>query len=381
MDSKLNILFLSSWFPTKDKTTHGNFVKWHAQTISLHSNISLIYVSKTSGLASQFIIEQEQSKNLVISIMYYNQANLRISFLNKLANSYFHFKSYYLLFKQLQHKPDLVHANIVWPIGLFAIWLKLRYKLKFIITEHWSALSKKDNFSFLKQKLISIIFKKASLIIPVSEGFKEDIKKWNSNLEFKVIPNVVNTKYFNFKEKQKFTVFKWAHISTLDPIKNVEGIIKAFSKLIAFDTKHHLSIISDGDYSNIQILISKLQIPKENINLIGISSNHKVANLIKQSDACIQFSHSETFGIVAAESLCTGTPVISTKVGFLKEFYEEEIGLFVKNNNEDDLLKKMKLMPNIAFNNKKCSLYFSSLFNAEKISQTYYNVYKELLKQ
>ena len=377
MNSKLNILFITSWFPNKQNISLGNFIKWHAEALSTHSNISIIYVAKASNLASRFNLEQENQKNLSISTMYYKEANSPFSAFNKLLNNYYHFRAYLTLFKQLKNKPDLVHANIVWPIGLFAIWLKFRYKLNFILTEHWSALAKKEKFNFLKRKLISIIFNKASLIVTVSESLKKDIQKWGNHLEPTVIPNIVNTNYFTYQEKKETDIYKWAHISTLDEVKNVDGIIRAFHKLILFDKNNHLSIISDGDYTQIKKLLSKLNFPKENISLKGTSSNTEVADLLKSSDVCVQFSKSETFGIVAAESLCTGTPILSTKVGFLKEFEESEIGLFSKNKDENDLFNKMKMMKSITFDRQKSSRKFTSLFNPKKISELYSNIYSQ----
>ena len=377
MKSKQNILFITSWFPSKANSTLGNFVKWHALALSLYSNISIIYVAKLPHLKSKFVSEKETLNNLDISIMYYKGADTGVNTLNKIINSVNHFRAYQKLFTLVKPKPDMVHANIVWPIGMFALWLKFRYKLNFILTEHWSALSKKENFNFLKRTLIRIIFKNADFIIPVSESLKNDIKKWNDKLAFKVIPNIVNTEYFYFKEKTLSNIYKWAHISTLEPVKNVEGIILAFSKLIHYNSNNHLSIISDGNYSSIKKLISELKIPDKNIRLIGTSTNQDVANLLRNSDACIQFSRSETFGIVAAEALCTGTPLLSTKVGFLDGFFEEEIGLFVESENTEELFRKMKLMPDLKFDKLKSSIYFSSLFKPKKISQTYSEIYRK----
>ncbi len=39
-----NILFLSSWFPSKVHSTLGNFVKYHALSASKFNNIHVLYI-------------------------------------------------------------------------------------------------------------------------------------------------------------------------------------------------------------------------------------------------------------------------------------------------------------------------------------------------
>ena len=142
-----------------------------------------------------------------------------------------------------------------------------------------------------------------------------------------------------------------------------------------------MTIISDGDLGLIKQLIEELEIPENNIKLIGISTNAKVAELLKASDVYLQFSKNETFGIVVAEALCCGLPVVSTKVGLLKGFEEEQIGLFVKANDENDLLIKMKAIQTKAFDGRKCSKYFSNIYNASSVVKQYSEVYKRVLEQ
>jgi len=47
-----------------------------------------------------------------------------------------------------------------------------------------------------------------------------------------VIHNVVDTNQFFYKPKDQDAVFKWLHVSSLFPMKNADGIIKAFKLLI-----------------------------------------------------------------------------------------------------------------------------------------------------
>ena len=377
MSTKLNILFLSSWFPTKYMLTIGNFVKSYAHVLAQVHQIRIIYAQKVDVLDTEFQLEQTKEDNLELSIMYFRASDTGLLFIDKILNSFRHFRAYKKMYLLSDVKPDLVHANVVWPIGLFAYYLKFKYGLKYILTEHWSLLSTKGSFGFWKKMWILKIFRHSSVIIPVSEDLKNSIQKWDPNLNFKIIPNVVNTEFFNYQIKSESEIFRWAHVSTLAQVKNVEGIIRAFSKLLSFDKNNKLTIISDGDYSELQELIKKKNISDDYIKLVGTSTNEDVADLLKASDACVQFSISETFGIVAAESLCCGTPLVSTKVGFLKEYAEQEIGLFVENKNEEDLFLKMRTLKSMEFDALNMSLKFSNLYGPERIQKDYTQIYKK----
>lgn len=381
MNEKLNILFLSSWFPTKDRPTHGNFVKNHALAISKYHHVEVIYVAKSQNQKRKYIFEKTAEGNLSINQCYIKASKSRIKLIRFFSDSFRYLKAYYKLVHLLAQKPQLIHANIIFPIGFVALLLKYRLGLKYILTEHWSVLNDINKMSFWKVFFFKLILKNASYVLPVSKQLETSIEHITHKIKVKVIPNIVDTSLFNFKEKGFSDRFNWIHISTLDPIKNAEGIVRVFKKLIEIDCKNHLTIVSDGDSSSLLNLINELKLSKDNYKIIGASSYEEIANYLKKSDACVQFSHSETFGIVAAEALCCGTPIISTRVGFLKNVDENLVGKFVKINDEDDLLNKMQLLKTEKFDTKSSSLYFSNLYNAERIATAYSDIYKKVLNR
>jgi glycosyltransferase involved in cell wall biosynthesis len=187
---------------------------------------------------------------------------------------------------------------------------------------------------------------------------------------------------FKFKEKRENEYFHFVHISTLENnSKNTKGLLKAFKNLIDNNKKNLLTIISDGDISVAEQFISRFKISSKNIRLLKTQTAENIASFLQSADAYIQFSNYETFGLTIAEALCCGTPVISTRTGFLSEFKEFEIGLFVEAKNIEDLTKKMQLIRKIDYPYQKQSLYFSTLFNSQKIAQDYSELYQKVLNE
>jgi len=43
--AKINVLFVSSWYPTRDKPTAGNFVQKHAEAVALYASVDVLHVA------------------------------------------------------------------------------------------------------------------------------------------------------------------------------------------------------------------------------------------------------------------------------------------------------------------------------------------------
>jgi glycosyltransferase involved in cell wall biosynthesis len=108
----------------------------------------------------------------------------------------------------------------------------------------------------------------------------------------------------------------------------------------------------------------------KNVNWLGMVFGDKKWKLISEADALILPSHQENFGIVVAEALACGVPVlISNKVNIWKEVLEENAG-FVEDDTLEGtkaLLRKWYSLSNkekdkMRINAKKC---FNKHFNIE----------------
>ena len=53
---KPNVLFISSWYPSKEHPTLGNFVQRHAEAINPFVNLFVVYVTSSSTIDKEFEI-------------------------------------------------------------------------------------------------------------------------------------------------------------------------------------------------------------------------------------------------------------------------------------------------------------------------------------
>ena len=356
-----NILFLSSWFPSKVHSTLGNFVKYHALSASKFNNIYVLYIVADDSVKN-YKIDFFKENNLSITIVYFKRGFI------KYFNYFVAFrKGLKFLVSKKAVKIDLVHMNIMHPGIWQAIYLKLFYKLPYIVSENWHGFQdlSKYQLSYLQTKLIELGFKKSSMICPVSNQLKNCMIESGFKANYSVIPNVVDTNMFNFqsnKTVRKF--FTFLHISTLDDsIKNVSGIIDAFEKLEQPNLV--LKIIGDGP---VDWIIKKVKTLKSsNTIIVNKEMNHQeIAKEMQLADVFVLFSNIENLPLVLIESISCGTPFISSNVGGISELHNNELGVLIDAGNVEKLTIEMN---NIIKNFNK--------YNPQKIRQFAIDQYSE----
>ena len=161
------ILFISSWFPNKLEPTNGNFVQRHAEAVSLLHDVEVLHAIGDFNQKEKFVFDDEMINGTRTLIVYYKNSK------NPLQNFLRRMKAYQLGFKKMQ-KPDLVHGNVLHNNMLFAVSLKRKYGIPFVISEHWSGFLSKQNRKTIA--LAKIIAKNAELVIPVSKELKKGLQ-------------------------------------------------------------------------------------------------------------------------------------------------------------------------------------------------------------
>lgn len=218
-------------------------------------------------------------------------------------------------------KPDVFHANSCWlPLSArTTIWAKnIGYTVVYTphgMLEPW--IMKRHYWT--KKFPASLLFQKrgiqiANVIHATAESEKHNLTQlgWNNNIE--VIPNCVEIDKITMKEswiRNKNILF----LSRVHIKKGINFLIEATANLKTELQGYTINIAGEGEESYInelKQLASKLGV--ENlIHFIGGVYGDKKWELFKKADLFVLPTHSENFGIVVAEALACGTPVITTQ--------------------------------------------------------------------
>ena len=240
----------------------------------------------------------------------------------------------YKLIKKL--KPDVVHTAAAEANFHGIIAAKLA-GVKYIIGEEIGIPS----HSSMAKKVFARVYRFTKKVICVSESVKSHLVKTGEISEEKgiVIYNPVS-----FPSKQKFEKsekFNIVYIGRLEKVKNVETLVKAFSKIQ--NKKIQLTIVGDGrEMDNLQNLVNELKIT-EAVLFEGFQNN--IGKYLSAADLYVLPSYSEGFGIAAVEAMFLKVPVLATQVGGVPEFINHgENGWLFDPLNMEELTSKMEMI-------------------------------------
>lgn len=382
----MKVLFLSAWYPTRNDAMAGLFVKNHAEAVSKYAQISVLHIEAQKNLRKvEYIIQKGKIGEVMV---YY--PDLGKGVIKSIYRLFMFFLLYHLgYYKVLKNfgKPDLVHVNILTRLGLIAMLMKTLRGIPFVVSEHWSRYLpvRKGYHGFFRKKLTNWIISNAECVMPVSEILMKAMQNCGlKHINYRITANVVNPLFFKPTPKLNPTSEKKQilHISCFDDdAKNVTGILDAIRILSLKRTDFVLKLVGTGiDKEKIQNHFQNLKLPKEMVIFTGEQSPDEVRNLFDETAFMILFSRYETAGVVIAESLVCGKPVISTSVGIAPEVLNENTGILLKSNQPEELAEAMDIMlDKFAEYDEALIRMAGSNFSYDQIGRELNEIYQEAL--
>lgn len=284
---------------------------------------------------------------------------------------------------------SIIHAHTLFSNGYIAYKLNEEYGIPYII-----AIRNTDINVFFKYRvnLRSIgnkILKNAKKIVFLSkktqqytfDRFINDDVKEDLYKKVEIIPNGVNEFWINNRienpkqlNKNKITIL---YVGEINSNKNVLRTIKVCKDLIEdnYDVRYIVVGKCKNDYH-------KKALDENFIEYHEFCGKQELINYYKNSDIFVMPSKKETFGIVYAEALTQGLPLIYTRgQGFDGQFDEGFVGYSVDAYNVADIksavIKAIDNYDQLARN----VISVNAKFNWESISNKYFELYREIIDE
>lgn len=232
-----------------------------------------------------------------------------------------------------------------------------------------------------------MILKGAAQIIIASDSYKKTLleryvpKKYRNEIEekIKVIPYGINDFYIDnkFESRKKLrNEVNVLSIGRVDKNKNHILICKALKKEKSLGKKINLKIIGEGKNKKIVKKINKYPF----VQYYSYMDKKELLRQYRKSDIFILTSKTETFGLVYAEALSQGLPIIYTQdQGFDKQLPEGLVGYHTSGRVRQLRKDFLKVIENYDKLQKNC-VKATERFEWKNINVQYLNIYEDILK-
>jgi glycosyltransferase involved in cell wall biosynthesis len=286
-------------------------------------------------------------------------------------------RNYYL--KNISHNftPDIIHSNVLYPAGIIGAQLATELNVKHVITEHWSKAAEflENNF-FAKRGKAAYV--SANGITFVSIFLRKQLEQYlRSATKVAIVPNVIDTGIFCWTTKNETETVVFTAAATWAKPKRPELFTAALAKIAKeIQTKRfELHFFGDGPQLD---EIRDLTYPSNlKIHYRGYVTKHEIAKQLCRSQFFLHASDVETFSIVVAEALATGTPVIASNRGALPELLDSNNGVLCENVLEDWIAGIHTAM-NTAFDGQSISENIINRFTPTAVGNAFSNFYSSV---
>lgn len=352
------ILYLPAWYPHRFDTMFGLFVQRHARISATDRPVIVLYVFGYEGkIKNETSIKQ--SGNLIEYIHYYRKFSSGFKMLDSTIRfwQYFYFSFY--LFKKIKAThglPQLAHVNILTRAGIVAFLLKKRYKIPYVITEHWSRYQPYPGTykGWLRKWLTKLVVSKASALSTVTRHLYGAMSEFGLvNPNFMVINNVVDVHQFSPQSKGKESgPYKFINLTCFeDKSKNISGLIRAIEKLSKKRNDFLCYLVGEGqDWECLKKMSDELGLTDKYIVFTGKMEGENLVDIFRACDFLVSSSHYENMPVVISEAFSCGLPVLSTDVGGIREHINESNGILIPKNDELALENGLNQMLNLSRN-------------------------------
>lgn len=254
---------------------------------------------------------------------------------------------------------DCIHAHTLFTDGGAAMQLSKKYGIPYVVAVRNTDVNAFFKYRFFLRKRGIEILKNASKVFFLSPAYMDQVlNKYVSirdrediNNKSVIVPNGIDDFWYANKLESRSMQSRISKVKTkqlsvicvaaIDRNKNIPFVVKVIDNLnkkgwqITFEIVG--KILDEHEYDKIK--------EYDFVRYYAAMSKEELVNRYRANELFIMLSHYETFGLVYAEALSQGLPVIYTRgQGFDGQFAEGEVGYAASDVDEielEDVIEKV----------------------------------------
>lgn len=317
-----------------------------------------------------------------------------VACVNSLDRFFFHHKqkkTYNALKKAVEvNDYDYLHTHCVFTDGNVAMRLKKELGLPYLVTINNTDLNHFFKLRFLLRKRGVRIMQQASAIIFIAEPYRKAVfeqyipEKLHAQLMEKtyIIPFGMDDFWFEHlaaqpKQLSKDKRLHLFYAGDINVNKNITLTVDAIRLLRqqGWDITFSLA----GKVHDEALLASLTS--EDFVSYLGVMDREGLREQYRKADIFAMPSHRDTFGLVYAEAMSQGTPILYTRgQGFDEQFPDGTVGYAVSDQDHKEMADRiLRIAGNYSAFSAAC-IQNAGKFNWENIAKQYRSIYSETEK-
>jgi glycosyltransferase involved in cell wall biosynthesis len=283
-------------------------------------------------------------------------------------------------------RPHCVHAHDLYPAGLVALALGMWLRAPVVITEHWGRLLERVRDSSTMALILPLVLRKATRVVAVSNALSEEMISLEPRCRPVVVPNTVLPDFFGptLSHPADTTLLRVLFVGSLhDDRKGLPDLLSALAicrrRYPRFEA--HLSIIGDGaTRSRAEAFARELGLAGL-CTFLGNRSRPEVVEAMANCHVLAVPSRYETFGVVYAEAMACGKPVIACSGTAAAEVVPPWAGRFAPPGDREGLTAALEYVARnrTAFDPQRIRAHAEARFGPRAFLEAMARVYDPLL--
>jgi glycosyltransferase involved in cell wall biosynthesis len=339
----LHIAIIASWYPSDNQPFYGIFVEEQALLLKRSGHRVVVFYPYLNGDFKTFIKGNKKKveirKRNGVDIVEVPQ-NIYLPKAKEVFISLLIKKSLKCFKKYIEREstPDIIHSHSAFMGGIIGLNLKKHFKIPLVHTEHSSGfIFQKEQYTKLDVEKVTLLYNQSNKFLFVSNYFKTSFE---TLLNLKghqscVLPNLVADDFFDNPHPLPTSSIKALSVGSLIQVKNHLLLLKAWTNVVKKYPDAQLVIAGNGVLENELKEFAIQESIHETIHWQNGVTKDELIRLIDGSNIVVSTSFRETFGLILAESLARGRPVVSTNSGGPRDFVNETNGMLVPYQPEE----------------------------------------------
>ena len=210
----------------------------------------------------------------------------------------------------IRKRVSLLHAHFVIPTGFIAVFVSRLLSLPLVVTAHGSDVLSLPRRSAFLRRIAIFTLRRADRIIAVSERIRDVISSWGiPRRKVVCLPiGIDETCYSPGGEREDLVV----SIRNLNPVYNVETLIRAVGEVVEHLPRTRFLIVGDGtERERLESLADKLGVA-DFIDFKGRVPREEIPRILSRGKVYVSTSLSDGTSVSLLEAFASGIfPVVS----------------------------------------------------------------------